>query len=334
VSPTTSRVRVILAVVLGLACLVVAFLGVRSATTPASAAAAAMAVPAPEFGPSPADHTVVEKSVSPTTATRTKTTSSPPPAHSTATVSPPVATHSKTTVSPPVATHPKTTSSAPPATHTTTTRSISPAAASAAPAAPAALAAPAAPAKSETVVLAGGCFWGVQGVFEHVKGVTRAESGYAGGSRETADYETVSTGTTGHAESVRVTYDPAQVTYGQILQVYFSVAHDPTELDRQGPDTGSQYRSEIFAQNGGQQRFAESYVAQLTKDAAYPDQIVTRIEVNTKFVPAEAHHQDFLNSNPTYPYIAFNDMPKVQALERMFPQLYREQPVLIFADDH
>ncbi len=331
--PTTSRTRVILAVVLGLACLVVAFLGVRSAT-PVSAAARTLAVPTPELGPSPVAPTVAEATVSSPAATHTTTTS---------TVSPPAATHTTTTstVSPTAATHNKTTSTVSPTAAPAAPPAPAAPRAPAAPPAPAAPAAPAAPtapavtpAVSETAVLAGGCFWGVQGVFEHVKGVTRAESGYAGGSRDTADYETVSTGTTGHAESVRVTFDPAQVSYGQILQVYFSVVHDPTELDRQGPDTGSQYRSEIFAQNAVQQRFAEAYVAQLTKDAVYPGQIVTRIEANTEFFPAEAHHQDFLNSNPTNPYIAINDMPKVHDLEQLFHQLYRDQPVLIFADDH
>lgn len=185
-------------------------------------------------------------------------------------------------------------------------------------------------AETETVVLAGGCFWGVQGVYEHVKGVLKAESGYAGGSADTADYDTVSEGDTGHAESVRVTYDPAQVTYGEILQIFFSVVHDPTELNRQGPDTGTQYRSAIFAQDASQQRAAEAYVAQLTSASVFPQSIVTQISVNTEFYPAEAYHQDFLNSNPTYPYIVANDLPKVEDLHRLFPQLYSEQPVLVF----
>ena len=188
------------------------------------------------------------------------------------------------------------------------------------------------PSGTETVVLAGGCFWGVQGVYEHVKGVIKAESGYAGGASDTADYETVSTGTTGHAESVRVTFDPTQVTYGQILQIFFSVAHDPTELNRQGPDTGTQYRSAIFAQDANQQRTAEAYVAQLTSENVFPQPVVTQISVNTDFYPAEAYHQDFLNSNPTYPYILVNDLPKVENLHRLFPQLYSEKPVLIFPD--
>jgi peptide-methionine (S)-S-oxide reductase len=184
---------------------------------------------------------------------------------------------------------------------------------------------------TETAVLAGGCFWGVQGVYQHVKGVSRAESGYVGGSPDTADYESVTTGTTGHAESVRITYDPAQVTYGQILHIFFSVVHDPTQLNRQGPDTGSQYRSAIFAQNAEQQRVATAYVAQLTRKAVFPSPIFTEIVVNTDFYAAEAYHQDFLNSNPTYPYIVVNDLPKVDDLKQSFPQLYRDQPVLIGA---
>jgi peptide-methionine (S)-S-oxide reductase len=185
---------------------------------------------------------------------------------------------------------------------------------------------------TETVVLAGGCFWGVQGVFEHVKGVTRAESGYAGGDRDTANYETVSTGDTGHAESVQITYDPKQVTYGQLLRIYFSVVQDPTQLNRQGPDEGTQYRSAIFAQDDTQKRVAESYIAQLTKAAVFPGPIVTTVSPKAEFYPAEQHHQDFLNSNPTYPYIAINDMPKVDGLKRLFPDLYRDQPVLVLAD--
>ena len=183
--------------------------------------------------------------------------------------------------------------------------------------------------RSETAVLAGGCFWGVQGVFQHVKGVTQAESGYAGGAKDTADYETVSTGTTGHAESVRITYDPTQVTYGQLLRIYFSVVTDPTELDRQGPDEGTQYRSAIFAQDATQQRVADAYLAQLSSAKAFSDPIVTKVEPNTGFFPAEQYHQDFLNSNPSYPYIAINDMPKVDALKQLFPTEYSAQPVLV-----
>jgi peptide-methionine (S)-S-oxide reductase len=184
-------------------------------------------------------------------------------------------------------------------------------------------------AHSETAVLAGGCFWGVQGVFQHVVGVTQAESGYAGGTKDTADYETVSTGTTGHAESVRITYDPTQVTFGQLLRIYFSVVTDPTELDRQGPDEGTQYRSAIFAQNPTQQRVADAYLAQLSNAAVFPDPIVTKVEPDTGFFPAEQYHQDFLNSNPSYPYIAINDMPKVDGLKQSFPTEYRAQPVLV-----
>ena len=181
----------------------------------------------------------------------------------------------------------------------------------------------------ETAVLAGGCFWGVQGVFQHVKGVAQAESGYAGGDRSTADYETVSTGTTGHAESVRITYDPAQVSFGELLRIYFSVVTDPTQLDRQGPDEGTQYRSAIFAQNPTQQRVADAYVAQLSQAKVFGSPIVTKIEPDTGFFPAEQYHQDYLNSNPTAPYIAANDMPKVDDLKRLFAAQYRDQPVLV-----
>ncbi len=187
---------------------------------------------------------------------------------------------------------------------------------------------------SETAVLAGGCFWGVQGVFQHVKGVTRAESGYAGGDRETANYETVSSGSTGHAESVRINYDPTQVTYGQLLRIFFSVVQDPTQLNRQGPDVGTQYRSAIFAQDETQKRVAESYIAQLNQDAVFPKPIVTSVSPKAEFFPAEQYHQDYLNSNPTNAYIAINDMPKVNDLKRLFPELYRDQPILILADSH
>ena len=189
----------------------------------------------------------------------------------------------------------------------------------------------AAPGATETAVLAGGCFWGVQGVFQHVKGVTMAESGYAGGQQATADYETVSTGTTGHAESVRITYDPAQVSFGKLLQIYFSVVQDPTQLDRQGPDEGTQYRSAIFAQDATQQRVADAYVAQLSAAKVFPAPIVTTVEPDTGFFPAEQYHQDYLNSHPTSSYIAANDMPKVAALEKLFAGDYRAQPVLVQA---
>ena len=183
----------------------------------------------------------------------------------------------------------------------------------------------------ETAVLAGGCFWGVQGVYQHVKGVTAAESGYAGGDASTANYETVSSGGTGHTESVRITYDPTQVTFGQLLRIYFAVVADPTQLNRQGPDVGTQYRSAIFAQDPTQQKVADAYLAQLNGAGVFPAQIVTKVEPDTGFFPAEAYHQDFLNSNPSYPYIAINDMPKLDGLKQQFPQEYRDQPVLMVA---
>jgi peptide-methionine (S)-S-oxide reductase len=191
--------------------------------------------------------------------------------------------------------------------------------------------APESASETETATLAGGCFWGVQGVFQRVKGVTEAESGYAGGTEETANYETVSTGETGHAESVRITYDPTQVTYGRLLQIYFSVVADPTQLNRQGPDEGTQYRSAIFAENDTQQRVAQAYIAQLSRAAVFPAPIVTTIEADTGFFPAESYHQDYLNSHPTQPYIAMNDMPKLADLQRLFPEQYRDQPALVDA---
>jgi peptide-methionine (S)-S-oxide reductase len=184
-------------------------------------------------------------------------------------------------------------------------------------------------ASSEVAVLAGGCFWGVQGVFQHVSGVTNAVSGYAGGDKETADYERVSSGTTGHAESVQVTFDPRRITYGRILQIYFSVAHDPTQLDRQGPDTGTQYRSAIFPMSAEQAATARAYIVQLDHAHAFDAAIVTRIEPGRTFYPAEADHQDFLERHPTYPYILINDLPKVEALKRLFPDRYRAEPVLV-----
>ena len=185
--------------------------------------------------------------------------------------------------------------------------------------------------QSETAVFAGGCFWGVQGVFQHVKGVSNAVSGYAGGEASTAQYETVSTGETGHAESVRVTFDPHQVSYGKLLQIYFSVVHDPTELNRQGPDEGTQYRSEIFAETTDQTRIAKAYIAELNKAHAFNAAIVTKVEPFKGFYPAEGYHQDFLVRNPHYPYIVFNDLPKVEALKRIFPDQYRPDPVLVGA---
>ena len=182
---------------------------------------------------------------------------------------------------------------------------------------------------SETAVVAGGCFWGVQGVFQHVKGVTSAVSGYAGGEASTATYDEVSTGSTGHAESVRITYDPRKITYGRILQIYFSAAHNPTELNRQGPDRGTQYRSAIFPTSDDQARLARAYKAQLDTAHAYDAALVTTIEPGRAFYPAEEHHQDFLARNPSYPYIAINDIPKVEAVKRLYPDLYRSDPVLV-----
>ncbi len=175
---------------------------------------------------------------------------------------------------------------------------------------------------TETAVFAGGCFWGVDAVFKHVKGVTDVVSGYSGGEKSTAQYEIVSTGTTGHAESVKVTYDPSQVTYGQLLKVYFAVAHDPTELNRQGPDTGTQYRSAIFYANEEQKRIAQSYIDQLTKANTFSGRkIVTQVTALKAFYPAEEHHQNFLERNPNYPYIVFNDLPKLKALKEQFPAM-------------
>ncbi len=182
---------------------------------------------------------------------------------------------------------------------------------------------------SEVAILAGGCFWGVQGVFQHVSGVTAAVSGYAGGAAGTAQYETVSDGKTGHAESVRVTFDPRRISYGRILQIYFSVAHDPTELNRQGPDTGTQYRSAIFPGDPQQARIAAAYIAQLDAAHVFPAPIVTRIEPGKDFYPAEGYHQNYLILHPNQPYIAINDLPKIAALRALFPQLYRAVPVLV-----
>ena len=184
-------------------------------------------------------------------------------------------------------------------------------------------------ATSAVVVLAGGCFWGVQGVFQHVRGVTSAVSGYAGGEKKTADYEAVSTGRTGHAESVQVTYDPRQISYGRLLQIFFSVAHDPTELNRQGPDTGPQYRSAIFSTTAEQANVAKAYIAQLDLAHAFKKPIVTKIDPDRAFYPAEAYHQDYLTRNPRNPYIAINDLPKIDDLKRVFADLYRATPVLV-----
>ena len=182
---------------------------------------------------------------------------------------------------------------------------------------------------AHTAVFAGGCFWGVQGVFQHVRGVSNAVSGYTGGDAADAEYQVVGTGTTGHAESVQVTYDPAKVSYGQLLQIFFSVAHDPTERNRQGPDSGTQYRSAIFPVDAEQQRIAESYIAQLDAAKVFTGSIATTIEPGMTFYPAEAYHQDFLTLNPTYPYIVRNDLPKIANLKRLFPQSYRADPVLV-----
>jgi peptide-methionine (S)-S-oxide reductase len=178
--------------------------------------------------------------------------------------------------------------------------------------------------KSETAVLAGGCFWGVQGVFQHVKGVSSAQSGYAGGDAASADYETVGTGTTKHAESVRITYDPTQVTYGQLLRVFFGVVQDPTQLDYQGPDIGPQYRSVIFTQDDTQQKIANAYIAQLNQADAFPAPIVTAVSPGASFFPAEGYHQDYLSLHPNSAYIVANDLPKLGALKSDFPDLYRD----------
>jgi peptide-methionine (S)-S-oxide reductase len=188
---------------------------------------------------------------------------------------------------------------------------------------------PAATDRSQVIVLAGGCFWGVQGVFQHTKGVINAVSGYAGGGQGTAEYEKVSSGATGHAESVQITYDPRQISYGKILQIFFSVVHDPTQLDRQGPDVGTQYRSAIFPANSEQDRVAKAYIAQLNQTRAFDAPVVTKIEPGHSFYPAEDYHQDFMAQNPAYPYIVFNDAPKLVALKRVFPDLYRADPVLV-----
>lgn len=182
---------------------------------------------------------------------------------------------------------------------------------------------------SETAVLAGGCFWGVQGVFQHVKGVTRAVSGYAGGQASTAQYERVGTGSTGHAESVEITFSPKEISYGRLLQIYFSVAHDPTELNRQGPDDGPQYRSTIFPRSDAQASVARAYIAQLNQARVFGAPVVTTIEMGKPFFPAEDYHQDFLTLNPNYPYIAINDLPKIGELKKFFPEVYREKPVLV-----
>jgi peptide-methionine (S)-S-oxide reductase len=188
---------------------------------------------------------------------------------------------------------------------------------------------PANSANSETVVLAGGCFWGQQAVFEHVKGVTQVVAGYSGGARGTATYPQVTTETTGHAESVQITFDPRQVSFGKILQIYFSVAHDPTQLNRQGPDRGTSYRSEIFFATPQQQQVANAYIAQLQGAHVFATPIVTKVEALKGFYKAEDYHQDYLVSNTDQPYIIINDLPKLAALKKVWPQYYRERPVLL-----
>ncbi len=188
---------------------------------------------------------------------------------------------------------------------------------------------PAAQATSATAVFAGGCFWGVQGVFQHVEGVTSAVSGYAGGDKGTADYAKVSRGSTKHAEAVRITYDPRKITYGRLLQIFFSVAHDPTELNRQGPDVGPQYRSTVFPETAEQARLATAYIDQLDQAKVYKSRIVTTLESGKSFYAAEAYHQDYLTLNPNQPYIVFNDLPKIANLKRLFADTYRTEPALV-----
>ena len=184
-------------------------------------------------------------------------------------------------------------------------------------------------ATSQVAVLAGGCFWGVQGVYQHVTGVTSAVSGYAGGSKGSARYETVGGGDSGHAEAVQVTFDPRQVSYGALLQIFFSVAHDPTQLNRQGPDVGTQYRSTVFPADARQAEVAKAYIAQLNAAHAFDAPIVTTIEPDRAFYPAEEYHQDYLTLHPDQPYIAINDLPKIAELKRLFPSQYQETPTLV-----
>jgi peptide-methionine (S)-S-oxide reductase len=183
----------------------------------------------------------------------------------------------------------------------------------------------------ETAVFAGGCFWGVQAVFQHTKGVLNAVSGYAGGAKETATYASIGSGRTGHAESVQITYDPKQISYGKLLQIYFSVAHDPTTLNRQGPDSGTQYRSAVFYQDANQKQVAERYIAQLDAAKVFPGKIVTQVNAPAAFYPAEAYHQDYATLHPSQPYIAHFDLPKIANLKTMMPELYRDKPVLVSA---
>ena len=190
---------------------------------------------------------------------------------------------------------------------------------------------PKSPGAVQTAVIAGGCFWGVQGVYQHVRGVQSVLSGYSGGSKSTADYEQVSRGDTGHAEAVEIRFDPKEVSYGELLRIYFSVVHDPTQLNRQGPDIGTQYRSNIFYTDDEQRRIAEAYIAQLQQSKAFGRAIVTRVDALGAFYPAETYHQDFLIKNPRYPYVVMHDLPKLENLKRVFPDRYRERPVTVEA---
>ncbi len=181
----------------------------------------------------------------------------------------------------------------------------------------------------QTAVLAGGCFWGVQGVYEHVRGVRKVLSGYSGGDKATADYEAVSRGETGHAESVEIRFDPKEISYGELLRIYFSVVHDPTQRDRQGPDSGTQYRSSIFYASKSQKEIAQAYIAQLERAKVFGRPIVTRVDPLRGFYAAEDYHQDFLQRNPDHPYIIINDLPKIENLRRVFPASYREVPITV-----
>ena len=183
----------------------------------------------------------------------------------------------------------------------------------------------------QTAVIAGGCFWGVQGVYQHTNGVVSAVSGYSGGSKATANYTAIGSGTTGHAEAVEVKYDPKKISYGKILQIYFSVVHDPTQLNRQGPDTGTQYRSEIFATTPEQKKVAEAYIAQLNAAKVYKKPIATKLGMLQAFYPAEAYHQDYLTLHPNQPYIVYNDLPKIENLKKIFAENYIEKPTLVNA---
>ena len=185
---------------------------------------------------------------------------------------------------------------------------------------------------SASLVLAGGCFWGVQAVFQHTEGVTSAVSGYSGGSADTAVYELIGRGNTGHAEAVKIDYDPSRITAGELLQIFFSVAHDPTQVNRQGPDVGTQYRSAIFTANDAQAQLVQSYIAQLDAAGVYGDPIATEVTPLEVFYPAEDYHQDYATLHPDSAYIAYHDIPKIRNLERLFPDVYRDEPVLVFAN--